>query len=948
MQTFLSEIAERLYDRYGDDVSSLSILFPSRRARIFFLDALSSIAKRPMWQPEWLTVDDLMSEISGVAVADRIRLLSELYKVYSHYHDEPFDRFYFWGDMLLADFDTVDKYRIDADRLFRNVADIKELEADISYLTPEQLHIVSLFWKNFTDDAELSVEKRRFLELWRSLAPIYHEYGDRLSELGMAYSGRMYRVAADRIDAGTAELKHRRHYVIAGFNALSECEKRLFSYLANVAEVDFFWDYDSYYVDAAEQEAGMFVRDNIRMFPPKDDISHDHFRHIENISVASTASNVLQCKYAATVLEELAKESNIDKDTAIVLTDEELLEPLLHSLPAKLGRVNVTMGYPLKSTLAYSLVEQLVDLQNHKRIDRKSGILSFYHADTINVLSHPYVADCDPVAVRAILAEIRRNRRITVAAEMLAKGDVLTKIFRGVDDWKAMSDYLLDVIEAIALTPYDKSDASRRTEFLSVVAENVAKLRNSLEECDIEITMPIYVSLLRRHLQTIRIPFEGEPLEGVQIMGILETRNLDFRNVILLSMNDDNFPGNRMIQSSFVPYNLRFAYGMPTPEHHEGVYAYYFYRLVQRCRNLSMIYCSHADEKSTGEPSRYIRQLEYETGFKIRHVEVGVNVSRPEISPVVIEKSGATLEAMNRYLNPSASLKLSPTAFSLYVDCPLKFYFSAVASVRPLDEIEDTVDDRILGNIFHRAAEKLYSPVIHTPHAGRHLKEAISGDNLTKIVDEAINHEYLKDDTATVDDYGGDLMLVRDVVLRYLRNLVDYDSRNDDFVVDSLESQVAYDFPFEVNGTKLSVHFEGRSDRMDIMQDGSTRIIDYKTGTSKLDFKNIDSLFNGKSRDRISNIVKTMLYAMMRYHSSGCDVRPALYYLRSMHNPDYSPLLVTNAGKTRGEMYSRYKDEFETQVAAKLSELFDTSIPFSQCEDRDTCRYCDYNKICGR
>lgn len=429
MQTFLSEVAGRLYDRYGDDMSSLSIVFPSRRARIFFLDALASVAERPLWQPEWLTVDDLMGELSGLVTGDRIRLLTELYKVYSRHHDESFDRFYFWGDMLLADFDTVDKYMIDADRLFRNVADIKEIEADISYLTPEQLRIVS-FWKNFTDGSELSAEKRRFLDLWRSLAPIYHEFGDRLSELGIAYSGRMYRTAVDRIADGTACPKRKRHYVIAGFNALSSCEKRLFKYLASVADVDFYWDYDSYYVNGTEQEAGMFVRENLKMFPPRDVVSHDHFCNISDISAVSVASNVLQCKYVASVLEELSAAGPLDKETAIVLTDENLLEPLLHSLPASVGKVNVTMGYPLKSTLAYSLVELLVELQKHKRTDRKSGALYFYHSDVVGLLSHPYVADADPVKITGLLETVRKNRKVAVAADILSDGALLSKLFR--------------------------------------------------------------------------------------------------------------------------------------------------------------------------------------------------------------------------------------------------------------------------------------------------------------------------------------------------------------------------------------------------------------------------------------------------------------------------------------------------------------------------------------
>ena len=256
MPGFLQEVAADLYDRYGDDISSLSVLFPSRRARLFFIDALSGIAERPLWQPRWTTIDELMSEISGLRIGDRVRLVTELYKVYSEFHPESFDKFYFWGEMLLTDFDTIDKYLIDADMLFRNLADIKELEADVSYLSPVQLKIIA-FWANFTDETSLSEEKRRFLAVWQTLGPVYRTFRERLRSLGMAYTGMVHRAAAERIKAGGFAFPESRRFVVAGFNALSECEKRLFKFLSTAAETDFYWDYDTYYTDNADQEAGM-------------------------------------------------------------------------------------------------------------------------------------------------------------------------------------------------------------------------------------------------------------------------------------------------------------------------------------------------------------------------------------------------------------------------------------------------------------------------------------------------------------------------------------------------------------------------------------------------------------------------------------------------------------------------------------------------------------------
>lgn len=945
-RSFLSEVACDLYRRYGDDISSLNILFPSRRARLFFLDALSSVADIPLWQPHWTTVDDLMTRISGLAVGDRLRLISELYKVYSHYHEESFDRFYFWGDMLLNDFDTIDKYLIDAEALFGNIADLKELEADTSYLTPEQRAIVERFWRNFADGAELSEVKRNFMALWRTLAPIYRDYRTRLSELGFGYVGMVHRRAAECIASSSVGLPADR-YVIAGFNALSACEKRLFDYLKNTSEVDFYWDCDDYYLSSPEQEAGLFVRDNLARYGASGEISHDNLRSIDSVTAISAVSNVVQCKYVADILDELAVQGPLDKSTAIVLTDENLLEPLLWSLPESAGRVNVTMGYPLSLTPAFSFVERLLSLQSRCRV--KSGEVGFYHTDVEGILSHPYLSASE--GVQMLRDTIRRNRSVMVAQSDAAAGSkVFERLFRSVSTATELADYISDAVNAVSQLPCSEEESARRREFLTVVADEIAKLRNSLAECDIEMSVRTCSSLLRRHLRTVRIPFEGEPLEGVQVMGILETRNLDFRNVIILSMNDDNFPGDRVSQSSFIPYNLRFAYGMPTPEHHEGVYAYYFYRLVQRCENLYMLYCSHADEKSTGEPSRYIRQLEYESGIKVKRRDVGVDVFTFDSSDIEVPKCGSVAEALGEYLSESEPRKLSPKAFAEYVACPLRFYFSEIARLQPPDEITDTVDNRIFGNVFHRAVQNIYEPLCGRPRPAKALRAiADDAEAIDRAVVEAVNHEFLRDPSADPNEYSGDVAIVRNVLSRYLRAVLNYDARCDNFTVSALEKRIGCDFTFGRgdNGESLRVRFGGITDRLDMMDDGTMRVIDYKTGGQRLDFSSVEALFKGSAADRNDNIVKTILYAMMLSHSGAGAVLPTLYYVRSMQNPDYSPLLRRKDGAA-GESYAVYAEKFEAAVAETLGELFNLSVPFRCCDDEKSCQYCNYRNICDR
>lgn len=953
MKTFLQEVAADLYARYGEALSDREVLFPSRRARLFFVDALSEVVTRPMWQPSWTSVDELMSEISGLRAGDRVRLVTELYHVYSQYHRESFDRFYFWGELLLGDFDMIDKYRIDAGMLFRNISDIKELEADLSYLTPAQLQILR-FWSTLGPEADLSKEKQRFLALWRTLGPIYEGYRARLADLGFAYGGMIQRAAADRLDADAFAFDRPRRFVVAGFNALSECEKRLFRFLATRAETDFYWDYDSYYSDHAEQEAGMFVRENLAQFPPRGAVSHDHMTsRPKEFTAVAAASNAVQCKYVHTILETLQRSlpegARLDKRTAIVLTDENLLLPLLYALPASTGAINVTMGYPLRSSLAYTFLERLLELQAHRRRQRDSW--SFYHTDVEGLLSHPYVCDHDADRVRGMQEEIVRERRIAIEASWLRRTELLTTIFTAAETWQEMSDWLLRVIEGVSRVDYAGDDARQRVEFLAVAAEQLVKLRNSLDGCDIELTPEVYASLLRRHLQTVRIPYEGEPLEGIQVMGILETRNLDFENVLVLSMNDDNFPGNRLTQASFIPYPLRAAYGLPTPEHHEGVYAYYFYRLIQRAQRVWMLYCSHADDKSTGEASRYITQLDYESGVKVRRIEVGVDANLADTLPIEVAKDETVMTRLRRFtqLDPTSQATLSPTAFFRYVACPLRFYFHSVARIETDEELSEEVDAPMFGTILHAAAQTLYDRVKGEAHPGATLRALAQSDAVTEAVDASIRANYLRDDTATPADYTGNLLLVRDIVIRYLRRgVIPYDASHDGFTVTGLEQEVSYGFDFPTAEGTVRIRFAGIADRIDRLDDGTLRVVDYKTGAPHLEFAGIESLFRGEGKQRLSNIVQTLLYAMMLYHTRGADAVPTLYYVRSMQRDDYDPTLDDRGEGIRGAHYTHYAATFESLVRETLTELFDPKIPFRQCDDADTCRYCDFNAICKR
>lgn len=948
--SFLSEVAQRLYHKYGDDISTLTLVFPSRRARLFFSDALSNIISKPIWQPSYISMDDIMCQTSSFKVGNKIQLITELHKIYVQHHpSESIDKFYFWGEMLLNDFDLIDKYMIDADMLFCNIYDIKELEADLSYLTPEMRQIINSFWSNFSNEETLSDEKRKFLTVWRSLAQIYHAFRERLQQMKIAYTGMIYRASVENIDNGSAYPDTSHHYVFIGFNALSECEKRVLKYLNNNCECDFAWDYDTYYTAQKEQEAGWFLRENLSLFKPTIEVSHNNFTSTDkHINAISVVSNAIQCKYVNTILREISPELQFDKRTAIVLTDETLLLPLLHSLPEELqNNVNVTMGYPLRQTTAYSLVERLIELQKNCRTNNDS--CNFYHVDVNGILAHPYISNIAGEVAQQKQKEIIDGRYIRVENTLFSDNKLLQSIFTDAGRYGGLSKYLLDVIDTLSSSEINDTENSLTLSYLSIIYDSISELDNCLKMCDTEIPTSTYTSLLRRHLQSVKIPFSGEPLHGLQVMGILETRNLDFDNVIILSMNDDNFPGNLTGASSFIPYNLRTAYGMPTPEHHEGVYAYYFYRLIQRAKRIDMLYCSHADEKSTGEQSRYIYQLDFESPYKIKRINAGVDITVSSQSEDVVEKDDEVIRELERFTRSTEKKILSPSAFANYITCPMKFYFSSIAKLKTPDELSEEVDSPMFGTILHDAMQILYTPIEGIANPKSQL-ERIKEKDVEQAVIESINKNYLNKPNSSHASYTGSVLLIKNIITKYIyQGIIPYDIRNNNFALMAVEKDI--DAPFSLdNGEQIAIG--GRADRIDSLDNGVLRVVDYKTGEQNLDFNGVESLFSGATRNQKKNILQTMIYSMVLHHKFQRDIQPALYYARHIHKTDYSPLLIDKSDKDNTSItYADYAAEFEPMLRAKLNELFDLSRPFERCsieESKSNCVYCDFRTICKR
>ena len=620
MDTFLKHIAQDLYSRYNDKISDLCIVFPNRRASLYFKKYLSELTEKPMWSPTTITINELMEEISGLSVADNIKLLFELYTIYKiiKKSEESFDDFYYWGEMMLNDFDDIDKYLVNPEDLFKNLKSLKSIQDQFTYLSDEQIEAIKQFWQSF-DPEKHSSHQDDFISIWNVLLNIYQSFNKRLNELGIAYEGMIYRNVTNKLKGNDIIGLTHQKYVFAGFNALNNCEKKLFNYLQNNKMADFYWDYDESYINNPYHEAGFFLRENISEFKaPVSFSSQNVFNSLlqeKNIEIISVPSDIGQTKVITKILQE-STVNHIDSPnkTAIVLADEDLLVPILHSVPDSIDNVNITMGYPVNNTPIYSLLEHLIDLQKNAKATKTET--RFYYKNVLAVLSHQYVNSQFQEEANQLIQFIKTNNKIVISNIELASCVFFQSLFIKVDSYQDLSEYLLNILHHIynSLKKTGNEDTihnpSLEKEYIYHIYLSINRLKEVLEEQNIPIKMETYIRLVRKIIRNLRVPFTGEPLSGLQIMGILETRLLDFENLFICSMSEGVLPKTEA-SLSFVTYSLRKGFGLPTIEHQDAIYAYYFYRLIQRAKNVTLMYNSSSDGMKTGEMSRFLYQLKF-------------------------------------------------------------------------------------------------------------------------------------------------------------------------------------------------------------------------------------------------------------------------------------------------------------------------------------------------
>ena len=962
-KTFLEYVAEDIIGKYGTDLSRIAVVFPNKRAALFLNEHLARIAGQPVWSPAYITISDLFRQHTDLKPADPIKLICDIHKSFTKCTgiDETLDHFYGWGQLLLADFDDIDKNMADADSIFCNIKDIHELD-DISYLDDEQKEMLKRFFANFSDDIESEL-KKRFLSLWSHFGDIYHDYNRRLTEQGIGYEGAIYRKVASE---ETLHLKYDK-YLFVGFNLIQKVERVLFSRLMKEGKAKFYWDFDEYYMPTARAQQSASVPNNtasfaayLTDFPNElDNTDRDiyaNMRRPKRIRFISSPTENAQARFASNWLLENER-YKAGRKTAVVMCDESILLPIMHSLPPEADKVNITSGFPLAMTPVASLVMLLFDLYTLGL--RKKGT-AFNPHYLKKLMAHPYARHLQEVHLKEMHLKGVHLSQVHQPNSTSAQPTTQHSTF---NTQHSILHHIATLVKQVGIATKQEGDALTQESVFRMftILNRLAALADSGDLLVDNTTLRRLVSQL---VGAASIPFHGEPVVGVQIMGVLETRNIDFDNVLLLSCNEGNMPKG-VNDSSFIPYSIRKAHGLTTIDNKVAIYSYYFHRLLQRAGDITIAYNNSTDNGHTGEMSRFMLQLLVESGQKIDHYSLTAKNQPTPLMPKAIEKDETALSKLEEMS------RLSPSAINTYIRCKLAFYYQYIAHIKEPDSDPETIDNRMFGNIFHRAAYLIYkditdhSPVIEKAHIQAYLSNR---KLLASVVDRAFEEEECKTNN-------GLQIINREVIIEYITKLLKIDQQLCPFSILAMEeeakvyTQLSFTIPSggALKGGALvssaptkqyTLTIGGIIDRLDVVTDKQTgkrriRVVDYQTGNQPSSaIKSIEEVFDPKNiASKHSNyFLQAILYSLIvsrskEWNAANDAVSPALLFIKQAPANDYDPTLCID--KHPISDVTVYEEEVLTKLKETVADMYSPDAAFTPTDDRKKCELCPYRMLCG-
>ncbi|MRR20170.1 PD-(D/E)XK nuclease family protein [bacterium] len=954
---FLERVAYKIREQHGETMERQIIVLPSRRAGLYLARALAHLSDKPQWSPRMLTVSELFRSFTGLTPADTETLIFELYGVYRKLFgaEMSFDDFWSWGEVIINDFNDIDLYLADAEKLYGNISDLKEIDAKFGGLTDEQIEIIRSFWKSFSPGVQDSEARSRFQSVWQKLAPLYNNFRDAMREKRMAGDGMLCRDVAERAAAGILKTEEGVTWHFVGLNALNNCEKVLFRHLKNLGQAKFYWDDDHFFMQDPDHKASVFMRENRKMFGNELDQpqSGESVLPRGEWHIIDTPSDTAQARMVSQLLEGNGIIDGSDlTGTAIILADEKLLMPVLTSLPSSVEDVNVTMGHPFRFTSLYSFLKQLMAVIRSARVS--NDVATFRSEEVIALLRHQYFRLLAGDSGDRVISDIVSGNMIRVSGEMLSGTLPLKRLFTVPATGPEIPEHLTAVMEMIEAATFDAEEEgmmlSTDREYLRMAMSSTVRLANLIRTCKLDLKPETCIRLIDRIFRKLIVPFSGEPLKGIQVMGVLETRALEFKNIIFLSLNEGIFPG-MTYDNTYIPYNIRRAFGLPTINEHESIYSYYFFRLLRKPARGWFMYNSTAQGLTTGEMSRYLVRMSYSPLFSPQHLTVHISVGRSRMISETIPKSPEHQRTLiSLYGAGSEGTKyLSPSAVNTWVNCRMRFYYRYVCSMPEEEILERDIDQRRFGNIMHDALEMIYGPLKGVPGAGALIGKISSDRELIRntIITSAM--EEMKWDRETL--MAGKGVIIIDVLERYLTELLRYDAADSQLTLLHLEDAFTAIRSVGSGTGAERIRIGGRADRVD-MTGGAVRVVDYKTGTPKRETVTAEDLFDEEKEKRNDAFLQALLYCtLIRDSHPGRLVLPAIYWVQQLSSHDFTPYApvagLDGPGADR-EAWDRFLNTFSAELDITLNRIFSESEDYGMTRFERRCTYCPYRMLCRR
>ncbi|MEI6433598.1 MAG: PD-(D/E)XK nuclease family protein [Bacteroidota bacterium] len=955
MNPFLKQTAQYLSSTFNNDLENICIVLPNRRAGLFLRKYLAGEVGKATWAPSVLSIEDFITEISGLHEVDQVYLLFELYEVHREIDGEKaqtFDEFISWAQQLISDFNEIDRYLADPGELFSTLTEARAIS----------------IWN--LDGEPLTEFEREYLRFYQSLNLYYQRLSARLLAKNQAWQGLIFRNVAENIEQIKDNLPWK-HVVFAGFNALTRAEEIIIGTMRTSGLATLLWDADRYYLNDEKQEAGEFLRNWFRKWPVKEArwISDDFAIGSKQISIIGAPDPVGQVKYCGKLLRELALQGKANETTAVVLLDVALLIPLLNSIPDEVKELNITAGLPLKQTPLAGLFDAVFNMHIHSsRFARLSAGKNqkYYYKDVLKMIQHPYIqlmaeglmkGNCQ--ALIEVTDRIRRGVQSFISYQDIAGdqaglfGIDLTFLQPTFIHWNTPSDALVcfkSLIENLRTSIQRQSPIEH--EYLFAFSGIFHQLTNILRAFPGNIKIPVFYELFKQITGSATLPFYGEPLKGVQLMGMLETRTLDFENLIILSCNEDLLPAGK-INSSFIPFDIKRSFGLPTYRQKDSVYAYHFYRLIQRAKNISILYNTEPDQLGGGDRSRFLRQILHELPAYNPEIYITEAVLT---TPVIKGGSTRTIEIpksedVPAALEAKARKGFSASSLNLYRNCQLKFYYSEIAGIKEPEEITDTIEPNILGSAVHEALNELYKTLQNKELSADLLRSLLAGSEQATL--RAFEKKYKGADVM----FGKNLLLIN-VAKLLVNKFIHFDIQEEEELARSskkrtvsfLEYHIETSIAIPYTADQLTINVKGFLDRVDNV-DGWWKIIDYKTGTT--DEKNIkikewDELIGNPDLNIGFQLLMYGFLLNARYQGE-FSASAGIISLRKL-NSGFKAVSIPSEenGKFTTLLTPDSANRFQTILKTILTDIYDLSKSFKQTENPKICENCPYLNLCGR